>query len=279
MRKLLFLAAAVAAVVPLAAQQAAYAPKTLPDADYARAEKFMGYNVTPLVLHSAGRATWLPDGRFFYRITTENGSEAVLVDPAKQTRGRCDLPECRQGRGGDAGGRGAATRNDVPSPDGKRTAYIKDWNLWVRDVATGKETQLTKDGVENFGYATDNAGWTKSDRAIVLWSPDSKKIATFQQDQRNVGEMYLVRTKVGHPELEAWKYPLPGDENVAMLRRVIIDVEAKKVTPLQGAPDQHRSTLCDDITCRGGEWSDVSWSPDSKSLAYVSTSRDHRQEN
>ena len=51
---------------------------------------------------------------------------------------------------------------------------------------------LTKDGVKDFGYATDNAGWTRSDRPIVLWSPDSKKIATFQQDQRAVGEMHLV---------------------------------------------------------------------------------------
>ena len=110
---------------------------------------------------------------------------------------------------GRAGGPGA--RLDAPSPDGKRTVFIRDWNLWVRDVATGKETQLTKDGVKDFGYATDNAGWTRSDRPIVLWSPDSKKIATFQQDQRNVGEMYLVDTRVGHPTLQAWKYPLPGD--------------------------------------------------------------------
>jgi dipeptidyl aminopeptidase/acylaminoacyl peptidase len=43
-------------------------------------------------------------------------------------------------------------------------------------------------------------------------------------------------------------------------------------------PDQHRSTLCDDIACRGGEWSDVQWSADSNHLAFVSTSRGHRQE-
>jgi hypothetical protein len=97
------------------------------------------------------------------------------------------------------------------SPDGKRGAFIRDWNLWVRDVATGRETQLTHDGVKDFGYATDNAGWAASDRAILVWSPDSKKIATFQQDQRGVGEMYLVSTRVGHPELRAWKYPLPDD--------------------------------------------------------------------
>ena len=42
-------------------------------------------------------------------------------------------------------------------------------------------------------------------------------------------------------------------------------------------PQQHRSTLCDDIRC-GGEWSDVQWSADGAHLAFVSTSRDHRQE-
>jgi dipeptidyl-peptidase 4 len=263
-------------------------------ADYARAEKMLSANVTPLVYRSGVRANWLSDtggtsngDRFWYRVTTESGSEAVLVDPATGTKAPCTLPQCaaaaegRGGRGGRAGqaagGRGA-TRTDAPSPDGKRTAYIKNWNLWVRDIASGRETQLTTDGVQDFGYATDNAGWAKSDRAIVLWSPDSKRIATFQQDQRKVGNMYLVKSQVGHPELEAWKYPLPGDEDVAMLHRVIIDVDAPRVIRLQMPPDQHRSTLCDNIACRGGEWSDVYWSPDSSHLAFVSTSRDHRVE-
>ena len=150
----------------------------------------------------------------------------------------------------------------------------------MRDVATGKETALTTDGVKDFGYATDNAGWTHSDRPIVLWSPDSKKIATFQQDQRGVGEMYLVDTRVGHPNLQAWKYPLPGDDVVTMIQRVVIDAggETPKVVRLQMPPDQHRSTLCDDVACRGGEWADVQWSPDATHLAFVSTSRDHRRE-
>jgi len=251
---------------------------TFTDADYARAERFMTYNTTPLVLHSAGRATWLPDDQFWYRTTTEKGSEAVLVDAAHATRSVCDLPACRAaGRGRGNAGAAPATRFDVPSPDGKRTAFVRDWNLWVRDLATGVETALTTDGVKDFGYATDNAGWTSSDRAILAWSPDSKKIATYQQDQRNVGEMYLVDTKVGHPTLRAWKYPLPGDPVVTMIQRVVIDVNAPKVLRLQMPPDQHRSTLCDDVACRG-EWDDAQWSADSASLAFVSTSRDHRQE-
>ena len=75
--------------------------------------------------------------------------------------------------------------------------------------------------MKDFGYATDNAGWTASDRAIVVWSPDSKKIATFQQDQRNVGEMYLVRTQVGHPELRAWSHRWP---RAALCLRVAVVV-------------------------------------------------------
>ena len=164
------------------------------------------------------------------------------------------------------------------SPDKRKAAFIRDWNLWVRDVATGKETQLTTDGVTNFGYATDNAGWQRSASAIVAWSPDSKKIATFQQDQRNVGDMYLVPTTNGHPTLEAWKYPLVGDKNVIMIERVIIDVDTKTVVRLKMPADYHRSTICDDVSCENKNWDDVEWAADSRSFAFVSTSRDHKQE-
>ncbi len=50
------------------------------------------------------------------------------------------------------------------------------------------------------------------------------------------------------------------------------------MTRLQMSPDQHRSTLCDDVSCRGGDWSDVQWAPDGSSVAFVSTSRDHKHE-
>jgi dipeptidyl-peptidase 4 len=310
-------------VLPILAQPPAGPPATLTAADYARAEKFMGYNTAPLVLGAGVRPTWLPDGRFWYRVARAEGNEFVLVDPAGARRepsfdharlaaalseaagtqyeaGRlpfetfefagggksiaftadargwsCDLETYRcspapEGRGG--------SRNEALSPDRKRAVFIRDFNLWVRDVATGQETQLTKDGVKDLGYATDNAGWSTSDRPVLLWSPDSRKIATFRQDQRGVGEMYLVDTRVGHPNLRAWKYPLPGDEVVTTIQPVMIDLDGPRVLRLQMPPDQHRSSLCDDVACRGGEWADAQWSADGSSLALVSTSRDHKRE-
>ena len=192
---------------------------------------------------------------------------------------RCTLernPECRASRDPLAADPG--TRY-VLSPDGRRAAFLRDNNLWVRDLGNGHDVQLTTDGVPDFGYATDNAGWSHSDKPILLWSPDSKKIATFQQDQRNVGRMYLVRTAVGHPSLESWRYPLPGDENVTTIQRVILDVDSRKVVRLRMPPDQHRSSLCDDVDCpAGSSWDDVQWSSDASHLAFVSTSRDHKQE-
>ena len=167
-------------------------------------------------------------------------------------------------------------RYSILSPDGRRAAFRREHNLWVRGIETGAETQLTTDGVEHFGYATNNAGWTRSDNPVLLWSPDSKKIATFQHDARGVGEMYMISTKVGHPELEAWKYPLPEDSLIFRISRVVIHVDEPRVVRLDMAPDPHRGTTTDHIAGRGGRFLDVQWSDDSSELAFVSSSRDHK---
>jgi dipeptidyl aminopeptidase/acylaminoacyl peptidase len=185
---------------------------------------------------------------------------------------RCDAAGC-----GALSKAATGTEPGAPSPDGSREAFIRDWNLWVRDVASGKETQLTSDGVRDYGYATDNAGWKHTDEAILVWSPDGKKIATFQQDQRKTSTMTLVATNAGAPKVEQWKYPFVGDKDVTMIERVIIDLSASspKTIRLQLPPDQHRSTCSDDVACSEG-WEDVQWAPDGKTLAFVSTDRGHK---
>lgn len=271
--RLLLVFAFIATAVAFAAAQTV----TLTANNYARAEKMLSYNTIPLVDRNGVRPTFLPDGRFWYMILTPTGREFVLVDPVTgskkpgKTLTELGIPE------GDVGGNGFGRFGGIAvrSPDGSKEVFIKDWNLWVRDLETKKERQLTTDGVENFGYATDNAGWTHSDRAIVLWSPDSKKVATFQQDQRNVSDWYLVSTNVGAPKLEAWKYPLPQDKEIAKIHRVVIDVETGKMIRFKMQPDDHRSTLCDDISC-DGSFTDNEWGANGSSLAFVSSTRDHK---
>lgn len=209
----------------------------------------------------------------FTQITLAADGRAFSFD-SDAKRWTCDV----QGAACTSGDRPARLANSVVSPDGKLAAFIRDYNLWVRDLATGADKQLTTDGIKDFGYATDNAGWIRSDSPVLVWSPDSKKIATFQQDQRKTGEMYLVNTVAGHPTLSAWKYPLPGDEHVTMIERVVIEVDGPKVIRLKMGPDQHRSSLCDDVKC-GGEWVDVQWHPDGSQVSFVSTSRNHQQAN
>jgi dipeptidyl aminopeptidase/acylaminoacyl peptidase len=288
--------------------------------DYARAEKFLDYNTSPLVLHSGVRPVWLSDDRFWYRVATGNGYEFVLVNPAGGTRGpafdQAGVASSLSAATGtrydpyrlpftafsfeDAGKRITfnvgdnrwtcdvqgvkcgpfsgieAPPDSVLSPDGRRAAFIREFNLWVRDMATGKDRPLTQDGVKDFGYATDNAGWVRSKRPVLLWSPDSRKIATFQHDGRGVKEMYLVHTAVGHPTLEAWKYPLVGDAKIFEIQRVVVDVDAARVVRLRMPPDAHRSSLCDHVLC-DGRFADVEWSRDGARLAFISSSRDHKR--
>ena len=297
-------------------------PRAVTADDYSRAEHFLSETTAPLVTGSGVQPRWLDDGRFWYRSTTAQGGQFVLVDPARKTRvsafdhqriatslsdasgsrvdpnrllvqtlvlardrrevtlsiegksWRCELQAYACTRGDSA--TAASQRNTVVSPDGKRAAFIRDYNLWVRDLGTGQETQLTTDGVKDYGYATNNAGWTKSDAPVLIWSPDSKKIATFQHDGRGVSEMYLVRTGVGAPQLQAWKYPLPGDSVIFRISRLVIDVDSRQMVRFQMPPDAHRSTVSDHIAC-GTAICDALWYPDGSHVAFVSSSRDHKQ--
>ena len=278
-------------------QQSTARAVTVTAADYARAEKFLAPALNGLVVGGSVAPTWLADDRFWYRTTLADGStQTILVDPVKKTRTVCtraiaDCPcrraRCRGGRprsrrrrrwrGAGAGAAVApatlptASRSTM-SPDGKRGAFVRDWNLWVRDIATGQEQALTTDGMKYFGYAIDNAGWSTSDRAMVSWSPDSRRSPRSSRTSATSARCISCPPTVGHPTLRVSKFPLPGDSVMAMLHRVVIDVDAGTITRLQMPPDFHRGTLGDDI-----RMGDYVWSPDGARLAIASVSRDHKR--
>jgi dipeptidyl-peptidase 4 len=211
-----------------------------------------------------------------FELSKDSRSITVTV---QNRQWKCDLQQYSCAAADSAPASRRAPPNSSVSPDGKWAVYIKDYNLWGRDLTTGQETQLTTDGVKDFGYATDNAGWTHTDRPVVTWAPDSRQIATFQHDSRGTRDMYLVSTNVGAPKLDAWKYPFPGDSVIFRISRVIIRQDANgrpQVVRLDMPPDQHRSTVSDHVRCTGGTICDVQWYPDGSHLAFVSSSRDHK---
>src|SRR5262249_17036796 len=65
---------------------------------------------------------------------------------------------------------------------------------------------------------------------------------------------------------------------IPALHRVVIDTVTGAVVRFNLPPDLHRSSLCDDVVCRNNEWSDVQWDHTGSTVAFVSTSRDHRHE-
>ena len=180
--------------------QQSQAPSPLTAADYARAERFMTYNTTPLVLHSAGRATWVADGsaeRFWYRTTTERvpkRSWSIAADGAKSA---CDLPACRRRRceTAAAAAAGAPPRVDARSPDGKRDGVhprLESVGPRHRDRQGDAADERRREGFRLRH---------RQRRLDAQRPPDSRLVARLEEDRdvpagpARVGEMYLVDTR------------------------------------------------------------------------------------
>ena len=117
-----------------------------------QAAKFLRSSTSQLVHRSNVRPVWLEDGTFWYQVSTPEGNEYVLVDPSRKSKktaaSRAELlGEPENGPANDS----PIGRNEIPSPDGKKVVFIRDWNLWMRNLESGEEVQLTTDGIADFG--------------------------------------------------------------------------------------------------------------------------------
>ena len=198
--------------------------------------------------------------------------ETVIDFEADGKRWECDIEEYVCGESG----RPVRPDESVLSPDRQWAAFIRDHNIWVRDMESGEEHELTEGGEHRYGFGTNSQGWFRSDRPVLHWSPDSRKIATYRLEEREVSEMHLLETSQDRPMLDSWPYALPGDTLVPMHERVVLDVASRSKIWLDAEPSHQRTSNCCGLE-RDGQWADITWSEDASRMAYVTTSRDYRQ--
>jgi dipeptidyl aminopeptidase/acylaminoacyl peptidase len=153
------------------------------------------------------------------------------------------------------------------SPDGQTIIFVRRYNLYsmtadeyrkVLDARRGKsgaeadsadqrvqtvETQLTTDGEEFWNYGGREQGVTDDERdkglawrrrANVTWSKDSRRFALVRNDQRKVNALWVIHA-VGNkrPQLETYKYDMPGETDVTQQQLLIYDLAAKTMTPVK----------------------------------------------
>ena len=105
----------------------------------------------------------------------------------------------------------------VFSPDGKKIAYVKENNIYIYDLASKTNSQITTDGKKNeiINGITD---WVYEEEFAFVrafdWSKDSKKIGFIRFDESQVPEFSMsVFAKDLYPKIETFKYPKAGEKN------------------------------------------------------------------
>lgn len=146
----------------------------------------------------------------------------------------------------------------IPSPDKQWEAYVKDNNLYICPTGDKKdEIALTTDGTVNLHYADD-----------ILWSPDSKKLATVKVRDVQERRIPLIESspeKQRQPILQWRDYAKPGDV-LPIYLPVLFDVEARKQIPLHTEP--YASQFYLNLT---------GWREDSRAFTFEYNQRGHQR--
>lgn len=104
------------------------------------------------------------------------------------------------------------------SPDGTRVGYVRENNLYVEDLASGRITQLTRNGSKRFINGTFD--WVYEEELDLRdgwrWSPDGRSIAYWQMDTEGVSDYYMINnTDSLYPKIITIQYPVAGETNSA----------------------------------------------------------------
>ena len=161
-----------------------------------------------------------------------------------------------------------AEENEDLSPDGKKVAFVRNFNLFVVDIATQAETALTTDG--NAKLFNGKLDWVyqeevygRGDFKSYWWSPDSSKLAYLQLDEAPVKEFTVIDHLPNQQDVELYNYPKSGQPNP--------NVKLGVVNASGGATkwvDIAKYSNDQPIIAR------VGWKPDSSRVVYHITNRE-----
>ncbi len=202
---------------------------------------------------------------------------AIQFQVADSIRWTCDIVvyTCR---GPDSAA--AFPRHEIRSPDGRWAAFERNDNLWVRNLETREEIQLSTDGEPDWGYAVVPEGCcseiTNRRRKfrpppVLRWSPDSRRIATHRYDERNVPQLHLLETATGRPKLHSWRYAMPGDSVIPTFEIYVFEVAARRGVRVQVDRQPGFFTPAD------SGFQEVQWTRDGASLFVTTRTRDFKR--
>ena len=153
------------------------------------------------------------------------------------------------------------------SPDGKKVSFIRANNMFVVDIATKKETQLTSDGSRTIlnGYLDwvyEEELYGRGNKRGYFWSPDSTAIAFLRTDESPVPKFVLTDDIPTDQNVENTDYPQAGDPN-PFVKLAVGEISNGKLTFVDVSKYKPEDFLI----------SRVAWSPDSKNVVYQAQNR------
>ena len=147
-------------------------------------------------------------------------------------------------------------RSQAKSPDGKWSASIRDYNLYVQNLETDEEIALTEDGTEEDAY---------SDR--FHWSPDSTKLLVLRTRKGDERKVYLIESSPDdqlQPKLHNYSYLKPGDQ-IAIHKPHLFHIS-----------DKSHIAIPDELFPNPWSISEIRWSPDSGRFSFLYNQRGHQ---
>jgi len=116
------------------------------------------------------------------------------------------------------------------SPDSTWIAFAREHDLYVMraEDPDSTEIRLTEDGERWYSYQADHGDTTSTKRlrSRAHWFEDSEKLYVKRQDWREVDNLWVINTLKERPELETYKYNLPGEENHYQDEIMVFDMES-----------------------------------------------------